>query len=107
MDMVERLGVSRTPARMAMMRLHQEDLLEEIASSGGFQVRGFSADEVCAAVEIRGILEGLAARLAAERHATARDLDVLRTCVREMDDIVVLRTCVREMDDIVVLRTCV
>jgi GntR family transcriptional regulator of vanillate catabolism len=86
--MVELLGVSRTPARMAMMRLHEEDLLEELASSGGFRVRGFSADEVCAAVEIRGILEGLAARLAAERHATARDLDALRTCVQEMDDIV-------------------
>jgi len=40
-DMVELLGVSRTPARMAMMRLHEEGLLEEIASSGGFRVRGF------------------------------------------------------------------
>jgi GntR family transcriptional regulator, vanillate catabolism transcriptional regulator len=86
-DMVELLGVSRTPARMAMMRLHEEDLLEEVASSGGFRVRGFSADEVCAAVEIRGILEGLAARLAAERHPTASELGALRACVAEMDDI--------------------
>ena len=87
-DMVELLGVSRTPARMAMMRLHEEGLLEEIASSGGFRVRGFSADEVCAALEIRGILEALAARLAAERHVNARDLDALRTCVAEMDGVV-------------------
>ena len=87
-DMVERLGVSRTPARMAMKRLHEEELLEEIASSGGFRVRGFNADEVCAAVEIRSILEGLAARLAAERRATASDLDALHTCVAEMDEVV-------------------
>jgi GntR family transcriptional regulator, vanillate catabolism transcriptional regulator len=86
-DMVELLGVSRTPARMAMMRLHEEDLLEEIASSGGFRVRGFSADEVFAAVEIRGILEGLGARLAAECHPTRSELDAMRACVAEMDDV--------------------
>src|SRR3954452_23509304 len=74
-DMVELLGVSRTPARMAMMRLHEEGLLEEIASSGGFRVRGFSADEVRAALEIRGILESLAARLAAERQPAEHELD--------------------------------
>src|SRR5215204_1816801 len=87
-DMVELLGVSRTPARMAMMRLYDEGLVEEIASSGGFRVRSFSADEVFAAVEIRGLLESLAARLAAERRPVARDLDALRVCVAEMDDVV-------------------
>ena len=45
-DMVERLGVSRTPARMAMIRLQEEGLLEEIPSSGGFCVRGYTEDEV-------------------------------------------------------------
>jgi GntR family transcriptional regulator of vanillate catabolism len=72
---------------MAMMRLHEEGLLEEVASSGGFRVRGFSADEVCAALEIRGILEGLAARFAAERHAAASDLAALRMRVAEMDSV--------------------
>ncbi len=86
-DMVELLGVSRTPARMAMMRLREEGLLEEVASSGGFRVRGFSADEVFAAVEIRGMLESLAARLAADRRPTASDLAALRTSVAEMDDV--------------------
>src|SRR5215204_2124084 len=98
-DMVELLGVSRTPARMAMMRLHDEGLLEEVASSGGFRVRGFSADEVFAAIEIRGMLEGLAARLAAERQPTAPELDATRarksaTRARVAD----LRARVAEMD---------
>jgi GntR family transcriptional regulator, vanillate catabolism transcriptional regulator len=86
-DMVEQLGVSRTPARMAMMRLHEEGLLEEIASSGGFRVRGFSADEVFAVLEIRGILESLAARLAAERQPAEHELDALRACVADMDEV--------------------
>jgi len=42
-DMVELLEVSRTPARMAMIRLHDQGLLEEVASSGGFRVRGPAA----------------------------------------------------------------
>jgi GntR family transcriptional regulator of vanillate catabolism len=87
-DMVELLGVSRTPARMAMMRLHEEGLLEEIASSGGFRVRGFTVDEVSAAVEIRGMLESLAARLAAERQPTAGELGALRELAAEMDVVV-------------------
>lgn len=87
-DMVARLGVSRTPARMAMIRLHEEGLLEEVASSGGFRVRGFGPDEVGAAIEIRGILEALAARLAAERRPPAADLDALRAGAAAMDDVV-------------------
>ena len=68
LQMVERLGVSRTPVRAALARLAEEGLLEAIPS-GGYAVRSFSQAEVFAAVEIRGTLEGLAARLAAERGA--------------------------------------
>ena len=48
------------------MRLEEEGLLEAIPS-GGFAVKAFSEREVFEAIEIRGTLEGLAARLAAER----------------------------------------
>src|SRR4029450_8388416 len=76
MAMVRRLGVSRTPARMAMVRLKEEGLVEP-ASSGGFSVRGFTELEVLPAIEIRATLEGLAARLAAERRLTSTQLDPL------------------------------
>ncbi len=91
-DMVERLGVSRTPARMAMIRLQEEGLLEEIPSSGGFCVRGYTEDEVLAALEIRGTLESLAARFAAERAPTAGELEELRACAAEMDAVLRRRT---------------
>lgn len=62
----EALEISRTPVREAMSRLVEEGLLDR-ASSGGFVVRRFSFADVTDAIELRGVLEGCAARLAAER----------------------------------------
>ena len=68
--MVERLAMSRTPIRTALVRLQEEGLLEALPS-GGFMVREFSEADIRDAIELRGTLEGLAARLAAERGVTA------------------------------------
>jgi GntR family transcriptional regulator of vanillate catabolism len=54
--------------------------LLEVRSSGGFSVRAFTVSEVRDAIEIRGVLEGTAARLAAERLRDPSELDVLRKC---------------------------
>ena len=88
LQMVERLGVSRTPVRMALVRLEEEGLLEAIPS-GGFAVKTFSEREVFEAIEIRGTLEGLggASRRRARRQprgsATAADcLDAIDEVVR-------------------------
>jgi len=45
LQMVERLGVSRTPVRSALVRLQEEGLLEAIPS-GGFSVKAFTEREV-------------------------------------------------------------
>ncbi len=62
----EELQISRTPVREAMSRLAEEGLLER-APGGGFQVRAFSLRDVTDAIELRGVLEGTAARMAAEQ----------------------------------------
>ncbi|MDX1780573.1 MAG: GntR family transcriptional regulator [Thalassovita sp.] len=62
----ERLGISRTPLRQAMNQLIEEGLLERIAT-GGCRVARFTIEEIEDAIEIRGVIEGTAARLAAER----------------------------------------
>jgi len=80
----ERLGVSRTPIRAALIRLLDEGLVEPIPS-GGFAVRSFAESEICDAIELRGTLEGLAARLAAERGVAPALLDELRDCVAQID----------------------
>ena len=67
LTVVQRLGISRTPVRAALMRLEQEGLLEAMAGGRGYRVRLFSEADVADAIELRGTLEGLAARWAAER----------------------------------------
>lgn len=62
----ERLGVSRTPVRLAFRTLEQEGLLQK-AGKRGLLVREFSEADVMCAIEVRGALEGLAARRLAER----------------------------------------
>lgn len=82
----DRLGASRTPVRAALARLAEEGLLEPIPS-GGFAVKAFTEREIRDAIEVRGTLEGLAARLAAERGASPEGLAHLREVVTEIDTV--------------------
>jgi len=84
---VDTIGVSRTPVRMALVRLEEEGLLETIPS-GGFMVKSFSERDILDSIELRGTLEGLAARLAAERGVSVRDLEPLRECLAQIDELV-------------------
>jgi GntR family transcriptional regulator of vanillate catabolism len=84
LTLVERLGVSRTPIRAALMRLEQEGLLQALPN-GGYAVRTFSERDVADAIELRGTMEGLAARLAAERGVEAMVLADARSCLAEVD----------------------
>src|SRR4051812_19906528 len=61
LPLVARLGVSRTPIRLALERLAHMGLLD-VSAAGGFTVRGYSPSEALDAIEIRGVLEGTAAR---------------------------------------------
>ena len=83
---VEKLGVSRTPIRAALVRLEQEGLLQALPG-GGFAVRTFTEREVSDAIELRGTVEGLAARLAAERGAPAGVLAEARACLTQVDEV--------------------
>ncbi|EJO29827.1 GntR family transcriptional regulator [Achromobacter marplatensis] len=77
-----RLGVSRTPLRIALTELEKEGLLERLPSRG-FRVRSFTVDEIGDAVDVRGVLEGMAARLLAERGASKEVLEQLSQAVEE------------------------
>jgi GntR family transcriptional regulator, vanillate catabolism transcriptional regulator len=80
-----RLGVSRTPIRLALERLAHGGLLEPYPT-GGFIVRKFTLDDIWESIEVRGLLEGGAARLAAERWEKLSDLDQLRKCQALIDE---------------------
>lgn len=81
---VERIGVSRTPIRAALMRLEQEGLLESLPN-GGYAVKTFSERDIADAIELRGTLEGLLVRLAAERGAPAVVMAEAKECLRQVD----------------------
>lgn len=83
----EALGVSRTPVRLALRTLAQEGLLQS-AGARGYAVRAFSGDDVRCAVEVRGVLEGLAARRMAERRPTDAERSVLLDCLADGERLV-------------------
>ncbi|WP_137154998.1 GntR family transcriptional regulator [Rhizobium sp. FKL33] len=82
--LAERLNVSRTPLRAALQRLEQEGLITP-NPSGGYAVRSFSRQDVVDSIELRGVLEGTAARLAAERGATPTAIAAISGIVGELD----------------------
>jgi GntR family transcriptional regulator of vanillate catabolism len=79
-----KLGVSRIPLRLALERLAHEGLLE-VRPTRGFVVQQFSTTDIYDAIELRGTLEGTAARLAAERLRDGADLASLRELSGLMD----------------------
>jgi GntR family transcriptional regulator of vanillate catabolism len=84
LTLVERLGASRTPIRMALVRLQEEGLLEALPN-GGFVVKDFSEADIRDAIEVRGTLEGVAARFAAERGVTSMLMAEARELLDRID----------------------
>lgn len=82
--LAEELGISRTPVRAALARLAEEALLDR-TSGGGFVVRSFAVADVVDTIELRGVLEGTAARFAAERGAPVALLTEADMILRKID----------------------
>lgn len=82
--LTERFGVSRTPLRTALVRLATEGVIEP-APNGGYLVRAFSEADLVDAIDLRGVLEGHAARRAAERGASAAGLAAIETVLAAID----------------------
>jgi DNA-binding GntR family transcriptional regulator len=74
--LAEKLGVSKTPLREAFARLEQEGLVETTSFKGAV-VTGYSERDLKEIYELRALLEGAAARSAAE-HADDATLRALR-----------------------------
>ncbi|MGZ4349600.1 MAG: GntR family transcriptional regulator [Solirubrobacteraceae bacterium] len=90
-DLARSMGVSRTVIRAALVRLEHEGLVEHERHRGA-RVRLVSQGEAVEILEARAVLDGLAARLAAQR-ATAHDVEDLKTILAEMQRL-------READDL-------
>jgi len=87
--LAKRLNVSRTPLRLALTALQHEGLVE-MNPRRGFVVRSFRLADIYDAIDIRGMLEGMAARLAVERlpadpAKAEASLAPLGKCVADLD----------------------
>jgi DNA-binding GntR family transcriptional regulator len=75
----EELGVSRTPVREALRQLELEGLVQSVPNKG-VTVKGVSAEDIQDIYTIRMLIEGLAARWAAEK-ITAEEMEELKEAV--------------------------
>lgn len=85
-DLANKLGVSRTPVRESLPILAREGVLTQL-DTRGFVVRAFTPQEIMDAIDVRGVLEGLAARMVAEQGAPRRLIQLLHECLHEGDQI--------------------
>lgn len=76
-EVAESAGVSRTPVREALRRLEAEGLLRFVPHQGAF-VTNWSDQDAEYIFDLRSMLEGYTARLAAEK-ASAEEIGQLRT----------------------------
>ena len=74
--LADEMGLSRTPVREAMRRLEQDGLVEHVPHRGAI-VRTLDPQQVTELYLIREVLEGTAARLAAQQ-ASAAEVEALR-----------------------------
>lgn len=84
--LAERLQVSRSPVRDAVLRLIQERLATEEPRRGAVVAR-VGAHELAVVYEVREVLEGLSARLAVE-NAGRRLVDQLRDVLVEHERVI-------------------
>jgi GntR family transcriptional regulator of vanillate catabolism len=82
----ERLGISRTPVRIAFRAMAQEGLLEKLPRRG-YQVRNVTQAQIVDSVEVRGVLEGLAARQAAEARLSESTKVKIQACLLAGDQL--------------------
>ena len=78
----KRLNVSRTPVRLALGVLENEGLVVSEPNCG-FSVRTFTLKEILSAIDVRGVLEGLACRLIAESGLSQSTEATLDQCLLE------------------------
>ena len=84
-ELAQRLGISRTPVREALLVLQTEGLVEA-APNRGAAVRAHDADELDDLYQLRALLEGHAARQAA-LHATDGTVAALQASCERFADV--------------------
>jgi GntR family transcriptional regulator of vanillate catabolism len=78
-----KLNVSRIPLHLALERLAHEGFLA-VRPTRGYVVQQFSTEDIYDAIELRGLLEGAAARLATQRLRDVKELAPMEELSQEI-----------------------
>jgi len=81
--------VSRTPVRLALRRLEQEGMIRK-GEGRGYIVEEITVDDIRQAVQVRGHLESLAARLMAQTGSSPETLDRMAGAIDRIDALIAL-----------------
>ena len=84
-DLAERLQVSRTPLREAFRILALDGLVSISDSNRSVEVVSITTDDLSEMYEVREVVDGLAARLAAQRGMSEEGQRHARSLLREME----------------------
>ena len=84
-EIAEMLGISRTPAREALIRLSQEGLID-LKPRRGVLVKPIFVHDLKEIYEVLTSLESTAVWLAAKRRIAGKDMRRLKSAVDEMDE---------------------
>src|SRR5688572_29331325 len=95
--LADMLGVSRTPVRQALPLLAREGVLIE-HETRGYLVRAFTAAEIIDAIDLRGVIEALAAQRVAEMGVSKALSRGLHTVLEDGDAILSKRR-IEESDE--------
>lgn len=82
-EICNEMGVSRTPAREALIQLASDNLLEKIPYKG-FIVKQFDKDRKLEIYEVTAVLDGLAGKLAVQ-HISDEDIMLMQELTEKMD----------------------
>jgi GntR family transcriptional regulator, vanillate catabolism transcriptional regulator len=85
--LAKELKVTRFPLHLALERLAREGFLE-VRPNRGFVTARFSIEDIYESIDVRGLLEGAAARLATQRMKDVGDLGSMRKASSEMLELV-------------------
>lgn len=84
-ELAERLGISRTPVREALMRLEDQGLVT-LRPRRGARIVGLSAEDMNDIYEVLTAIESTAAARAAKRSLDPADLAPMRRAIADMDN---------------------
>jgi len=83
-EVADLLQMSRTPVREALIRLHEEGLIE-VRPRHGMRVRTVSPDDMAEIYDLLTALEATAAELAARRGLSKAEIAMFETAADDMD----------------------